>query len=165
MHEIIGFRHIADFVEDLRRNFPERKIAFTNGCFDILHKGHVAYLEQAAAMADFLVVGLNSDDSVRRLKGAGRPYVPQDDRAFILSRLEMVDVVCIFEQDTPLELIKKVRPDFLIKGGDYRLHEIVGRDFVEAHGGKVLTIPLIEGRSTTNIIRRIKESNENRKFA
>ncbi len=143
-------------MERLRRNYPGCRIAFTNGCFDILHRGHVAYLEQAAQLADFLVVGLNSDDSVRRLKGDDRPYIPQEDRAFILSRLEMVDVVCIFEQDTPLELIQRVKPDFLVKGGDYNLDNIVGRQFVENNGGKVLTITLIKGRSTTNIIKKIE---------
>ncbi len=158
MHAIIDFNHIEAFIDKLRRDFPGRKISFTNGCFDILHRGHVAYLEQAAAVADFLVVGLNSDHSVRRLKGEKRPYISQEDRAFILSRLEMVDVVCIFEQDTPLELIKRVKPDFLIKGADYQLHEIVGKNVVESYGGKVLTVPLIKGRSTTNIISRIKES-------
>ncbi|RLD15798.1 D-glycero-beta-D-manno-heptose 1-phosphate adenylyltransferase [candidate division KSB1 bacterium] len=159
MHEIIAFNEVEQFIGNLRRTAGDVKIAFTNGCFDILHKGHVAYLEQAAETADYLVVGLNSDDSVRRLKGMDRPYVPQEDRAYILSRLEMVDIVCIFEQDTPLELIKRVKPDLLIKGGDYQLDEIVGREFVEGHGGKVLTIPLIQGRSTTNIIKKIKESN------
>ncbi len=158
MHEIIDFTQIGNFIALLRRANKTITIAFTNGCFDILHKGHVAYLEKAAAQADILVVGLNSDDSVRRLKGEDRPYVPQEDRAYILSRLEMVDVVCIFEQDTPLELIMRVKPDILIKGGDYRLDEIVGREYVESRGGKVLTIPLIQGRSTTNIIKRIKET-------
>jgi len=118
----------------------------------------VAYLEAAGAQADFLVLGLNSDQSVRKLKGPQRPYINQEDRAFILSRLESVDVVCIFNQDTPLELIKRVKPDYLIKGADYRLNEIVGREEVEAYGGKVLTIPLIKGRSTTNIVNKIRNS-------
>jgi len=132
------------------------RIAFTNGCFDIVHRGHIEYLEKAKQYADILVVGLNSDDSVRRLKGNARPYIDQDDRAFILSRLECVDVVCIFEEDTPENLIKKVRPDYLIKGGDYSLEEIVGRADVEKYGGKVLTIPFINGKSTSNIIKLIK---------
>ncbi len=158
MHEIILFNEIENFIQKLRAEYPGSTVAFTNGCFDILHKGHVAYLEKAAALADFLVVGLNSDDSVRRLKGENRPYVTQEDRAFILSRLEMVDFVCIFNQNTPLQLISKVKPDILIKGDDYSLSEIVGREFVEKNGGKVFTIPLIEGRSTTNIIKRIKQT-------
>ncbi len=158
MTEIVDFNEIEDFVENLRKKFPGCRIAFTNGCFDLLHRGHVAYLEAAKAQADFLVLGLNSDASVRRLKGQNRPFVEQEDRAFILSRLKAVDVVCIFEQDTPLELIKRVQPDFLIKGGDYKLEEIVGREVVEARGGKVLTIPLINGRSTTNIVKKIKQN-------
>ncbi len=158
MHEIVPFSEIEKKVAQLRSKFPGTTIAFTNGCFDILHKGHVAYLEKAAQAADFLIVGLNSDESVRRLKGEDRPFMTQDDRAFILSRLEMVDIVCIFEQDTPLELIRKVKPDVLVKGDDYQLSEIVGRDFVEENGGKVFTVPLIKGRSTTNIIKRIRES-------
>ncbi len=160
MHEIVDFNKIELFVEDLRKRYPGCTVAFTNGCFDIIHRGHVGYLEQAGKFADFLVLGLNSDNSVRRLKGENRPYIKEEDRAFILSRLEMVDIVCIFEQDTPLELIKKVRPDYLIKGGDYDLSEIVGRDFVEKKGGKVLTIPLIQGKSTTNIIQKIKQEDD-----
>ncbi len=156
MHEIVDFQNIEKFINHLRKKYPGSKIAFTNGCFDLIHRGHVAYLESAKKMADFLVLGLNSDDSVRRLKGDERPFINQDDRAFILSRLEAVDVVCIFEQDTPLELIKKVKPDFLIKGGDYQLTEIVGREVVEQNGGKVLTVPLIDGRSTTNLVKKIK---------
>ena len=156
MNEIIDFNEISELVENLRKKYPGCKIAFTNGCFDLIHRGHVAYLEAAKQHADFLILGLNSDESVRRLKGEERPYIEQDDRAFILSRLEAVDVVCIFEQDTPLELIKRVKPDFLIKGGDYKPDEIVGREVVEQNGGKVLTIPLINGRSTTNIIKKIK---------
>ena len=158
MHEIIGFEEIESFIQNLRKKYPGCKIAFTNGCFDLIHRGHVAYLEAAGAQADFLVLGLNSDQSVRKLKGPQRPYINQEDRAFILSRLESVDVVCIFNQDTPLELIKRVKPDYLIKGADYRLNEIVGREEVEAYGGKVLTIPLIKGRSTTNIVNKIRNS-------
>ncbi len=157
MNEIVDFNEIGQFVEQLRKKYPGCKIAFTNGCFDLIHRGHVAYLEAARQQADFLVLGLNSDDSVRRLKGEERPYIDQDDRAFILSRLESVDVICIFEQDTPLELIKRVKPDLLIKGGDYDLNEIVGREVVEGLGGKVLTIPLIKGRSTTNIVKKIRQ--------
>ncbi len=160
MHEIIPFDEIENFVNHLKQKYPNCTISFTNGCFDLIHFGHVAYLEQAKKKADFLILGLNSDESVKRLKGEGRPYVNQQDRAYILSRLEAVDVVCIFDQDTPLELIKKVKPDFLIKGGDYQLNEIVGRAYVEKIGGQVLTIPLIKGRSTTNIISKIKQSNE-----
>ncbi len=155
MSQIVAYQQVPEFMRRLRTN-KEIKIAFTNGCFDLLHRGHVEYLEQARAVADFLFVGLNSDASVQRLKGRGRPLMPADDRAYILSRLRAVDAVCIFEQDTPLELIQMVRPDFLIKGGDYRVEDIVGRDFVESYGGQVHTIPLIPGRSTTGIIEKIK---------
>ncbi len=154
MKAIIEFDHIADFIQRLRKD-NANTIAFTNGCFDILHRGHVELLEKAKEYADYLVVGLNSDESVKRLKGSGRPYIDQDDRAFILSRLEAVDVVCIFEQDTPLELIKRVQPDYLIKGGDYKVEQIVGREIVEAGGGKVFTIPLVPERSTTNILDKL----------
>lgn len=130
-------------------------VVFTNGCFDILHRGHAEYLQKARMMGDALVVGLNSDDSVTRLKGEGRPLLPQEDRAFLLASLSAVDFVCIFEEDTPLKLIEAVRPDVLIKGGDYQVHEIVGREVVESHGGKVVTIQLVPNRSTSDIIQKI----------
>ncbi len=155
MNEIVDFNEIEVFVSNLRKQ-GSIKIAFTNGCFDILHRGHVEYLEKAKEKADVLIVGLNSDESVRLLKGEGRPYVSEGDRAFILSRLEAVDIVCIFNEDTPLELIKKAQPDVLIKGGDYTVDTIVGREIVESSGGKVLTIPLVTGRSTTSILNKIK---------
>lgn len=155
MNEIVDFNDIEVFVSKLRKQGPI-KIAFTNGCFDILHRGHVEYLEKAKEKADILIVGLNSDNSVRLLKGEGRPYVSEGDRAFILSRLEAVDIVCIFTEETPLELIKKAQPDVLIKGGDYTVDTIVGRKIVESSGGKVLTIPLVTGRSTTSILNKIK---------
>ncbi|HHJ52279.1 MAG TPA: D-glycero-beta-D-manno-heptose 1-phosphate adenylyltransferase [Caldithrix abyssi] len=161
MSQIVAYQQVPEFMRRLRTN-KGIKIAFTNGCFDLLHRGHVEYLEQARAVADFLFVGLNSDASVRRLKGRGRPLMSADDRAYILSRLRAVDAVCIFEQDTPLELIQMVRPDFLIKGGDYRVEDIVGRDFVESYGGQVHTIPLIPGRSTTGIIEKIKSQITNK---
>jgi rfaE bifunctional protein nucleotidyltransferase chain/domain len=152
---IIPIDKIQETVIKLRQA-GVKSIAFTNGCFDILHRGHVEYLEKARATADILIVGINSDASVRRLKGDERPYIPQEDRAFILSRLKAVDLVCIFEEDTPFELIKRVQPDVLVKGGDYQLDEIVGRDIVVKNGGQVLTIPLVFGRSTTNLIEKIR---------
>ena len=155
MNEIVDFNDIEVFISNLRKQRPIQ-IAFTNGCFDILHRGHVEYLEKAKEKADVLIVGLNSDESVRLLKGEGRPYVSEGDRAFILSRLEAVDIVCIFTEETPLELIKKAQPDVLIKGGDYTVDTIVGREIVESSGGKVLTIPLVTGRSTTSILNKIK---------
>lgn len=132
-----------------------RKVVFTNGVFDLMHPGHVRYLRAARKMGDLLVVAINSDDSVRRLKGPGRPILPQNERGKILAALEMVDYVTLFEEDTPQAIIELLRPDILIKGGDYKLHEIVGRDFVESTGGKVVTIPFVEGMSSTNIIDRI----------
>ena len=139
---------------ELRSNVIQQAkiVVFTNGCFDILHRGHVEYLEKASELGDILIVGLNSDESTHRLKGKGRPLVPQDDRAYILASLSMVDYVTIFDEDTPLELIKLVRPNVLVKGGDYKRDDIVGREFVEQQGGKVLTIPQVPGRSTTEII-------------
>jgi rfaE bifunctional protein nucleotidyltransferase chain/domain len=154
MNVITKIDKIVEILAEIRK--LNKKIAFTNGCFDILHRGHVEYLEKAKKYADILVLGLNSDSSVRRLKGEPRPYVNEADRAYILSRLEAVDVVCFFDQDTPLELLKRVKPDFLIKGGDYKLDQIVGRELVESQGGQVFTIPFIEGKSSTSIIDQIK---------
>ncbi|RMF58146.1 MAG: D-glycero-beta-D-manno-heptose 1-phosphate adenylyltransferase [Calditrichaeota bacterium] len=134
-----------------------KKVVFTNGCFDILHRGHVEYLYLAKQQGDILIVGVNDDNSVRRLKGKGRPLTPQEDRLILLAALSMVDYVCLFSEDTPLELIRALQPDILIKGGDYQLDEIVGREVVEKRGGKVLTIPFIKGRSTTGIIEKIIE--------
>jgi D-beta-D-heptose 7-phosphate kinase/D-beta-D-heptose 1-phosphate adenosyltransferase len=134
-----------------------RRVVFTNGVFDVLHRGHCEYLDAARACGDILVVGLNSDDSVRRLKGDKKPIVPEEDRAVVLCSLNAVDYVVIFGEDTPIVLISELLPDILIKGGDYALNEIVGREEVEAAGGAVLTIPLTEGKSSTNIISTIIE--------
>jgi D-beta-D-heptose 7-phosphate kinase/D-beta-D-heptose 1-phosphate adenosyltransferase len=139
-------------------------VVFTNGCFDVIHRGHVEYLDRASRLGDVLIVGLNSDESTRRLKGKGRPLVPQEDRAYVLASLAMVDYVSIFDDDTPLELIKFVKPNVLVKGGDYKLDEIIGREFVERHGGKVLTIPLVPGKSTTEIINKLTHLLEKEKF-
>lgn len=133
-----------------------QKIVFTNGCFDVLHYGHVHYLLQAKALGDILVIGLNSDDSVRRLKGPTRPINGENERAFVLAALACVDYVTLFEEDTPEELIKVVRPDVLVKGGDYTLDNIVGADFVMQNGGTVTTIPFVEGFSSTRIIEKLK---------
>ena len=132
-----------------------KRIVFTNGCFDIIHAGHVKYLSEARLFGDILIVGLNSDSSVCRLKGSGRPVNPQEDRAAVLDALSAVDYVVIFEEDTPLELIKSVKPDILVKGGDYTIDTIVGADFVTKNGGKVEVIPLLEGRSTTSTIEKL----------
>ena len=133
-------------------------LVFTNGCFDFLHPGHVEYLAQARALGDLLVVGLNSDDSVRRLKGAGRPLVPESDRAAVLAGLRSVDAVILFDEDTPLELISALLPDVLVKGGDYDRDDVVGREVVEGAGGDVRVLPFVEGYSTTDILNRLKET-------
>ena len=134
----------------------ERTIAFTNGVFDILHPGHIFSLSQAAREADYLIVGLNSDDSVKRLKGKDRPINNQESRSLILAALLMVDAVVIFEEDTPLDLINAVRPDVLVKGGDYTIEQIVGAREVIASGGRVVINPLVQGYSTTEIINKFR---------
>lgn len=132
-----------------------RRLVFTNGVFDLLHRGHVELLEKARALGDALFVGVNSDDSARRLKGAGRPLVPEDDRAHVLCALAAVDAVVLFAEDTPARLIAALEPDVLVKGADYGPGEIVGADTVEARGGLVVRIPLVEGRSTSGLVERI----------
>lgn len=133
-----------------------RTLVFTNGCFDILHVGHVRYLSEARRLGDALLVAINSDASVRALKGAGRPVLNESERAEILAALSAVDFVTVFEEDSPRALISEVLPDVLVKGGDYNLDEIHGREEVERAGGRVLSLPFVEGASTTGIIERIK---------
>ena len=135
----------------------DHRLIFTNGCFDILHRGHVEYLHQARSLGDALVVGLNTDDSVRRLKGPGRPIVRQDDRAIILAGLESVDALTLFGEDTPRELIAALLPDVIVKGGDYTPEQMIGREEVEAAGGRIHIIPFIDGRSTTGVIQQIQD--------
>ncbi len=135
-----------------------RKVVFTNGCFDILHVGHLDYLEQAATLGDRLVIGLNSDDSVRRLKGPDRPVNDNYSRSRALAALGFVDAVAFFSDDTPFNLIDLVKPDILVKGGDYLADNIVGADIVKENGGEVVTIPFTEGFSTTSFIDRIKST-------
>ena len=138
-----------------------QRVVFTNGCFDILHRGHAEYLEAAAAVGDVLVVGVNSDRSVRGLKDSGRPVVPQEDRAALIASLRAVDYATIFDAPTPLDLIQMLRPDVLVKGGDYNPDAvsgptyIVGSEFVRSYGGTVMVIPLVAGRSTTSVIDRV----------
>ena len=131
------------------------KIVFTNGVFDLLHRGHVEYLEESRALGDRLVVGVNSDASVRRIKGPERPLVPAEERAELLAALACVDLALVFDADTPERLIREVEPDVLVKGGDWTPDRIVGREFVEARGGRVLNVPLRAGLSTTALIERI----------
>jgi len=133
-----------------------RKVVFTNGCFDILHVGHLQLLEKAKSFGDILVVGLNSDRSVRKLKGAGRPILPQKDRARLLAALAMVDYVVIFDEDTPRELLSRIRPQILVKGSDYAYREIVGREVVQ----EVKTVPLVKGKSSSQIIAMIRSDQE-----
>ena len=134
-----------------------RKIVFTNGCFDLLHPGHIRSLEQARALGDALIVGLNSDSSVRQLKGPGRPVLPEDERAEILAALECVDAVVIFNEPTPREIITKLLPDVLVKGGDWAGDKIVGREEVEAAGGRVVSVPVVPGYSTSAILEKIRQ--------
>ncbi|MCB5233991.1 MAG: D-glycero-beta-D-manno-heptose 1-phosphate adenylyltransferase [Candidatus Cloacimonetes bacterium] len=154
--KIVPFSRIGALAHQLSAS--GKSIVFTNGCFDILHAGHVAYLSQAKTLGDILVLGLNSDASVRRLKGASRPVNTQDNRALVLAGLSAVDYVCIFEEDTPYELIREVLPDVLVKGGDWAPSDIVGSDIVLARGGKVLSLDFVEGLSTTGIIQKLGNS-------
>jgi len=132
-----------------------KKVVFTNGCFDLLHVGHVKYLQRAHQLGDLLVLGLNSDDSIRRLKGENRPLIGQQERAHILAALDCIDYVVIFDEDTPFELIEALHPDILVKGGDYSPEDVVGKDIVESYGGRVELITFVDGKSTTNIIEKI----------
>ncbi|HBB24839.1 MAG TPA: D-glycero-beta-D-manno-heptose 1-phosphate adenylyltransferase [Bacteroidetes bacterium] len=150
----VSDEQVRELVGALRQS--GRRVVFTNGVFDILHAGHTTYLEAARALGDVLVVGLNTDESVRRLKGPERPINSEQDRATVLAALRSVDHVVLFADDTPLGLIESIVPDVLVKGGDYTRQTIVGADVVEAHGGRVVTIPLVEGRSTTGIINRAR---------
>ena len=154
-----SFKKICDWEEAKKcaRSWKKAglRIGFTNGCFDILHAGHVRYLQDSAAQADKLIVGLNSDASVQTLKGRSRPIVSENDRAYVLSGLEAVAAVVLFEEETPFELIEWLGPDVLMKGGDYKAEEIVGYDSVTKRGGVVKVLPFLDGRSTTNIVQRI----------
>jgi len=159
LEETRAARKILALPELLRSLDPQRRsgrrVVFTNGCFDLLHAGHAALLEAAAAEGDILVVGLNSDESIRRLKGQGRPIMPQTARAVLLASLAVVDYVVVFEEDTPRDLIEVLLPDRLVKGEDYPLDQIIGREAVEGNGGRVVRVPLVEGFSTTGLIERL----------
>src|SRR5215831_7552882 len=150
---------LTELLFQLRRwRLLGKTIAFTNGCFDILHEGHIASLSSAAVEADYLVVGLNSDRSARKLKGEGRPVNPEHARAMVLASLLMVDAVIIFDEDTPLELIKNLLPEVLVKGGDYTLDKIVGAKEVMSAGGRVVINPILDGFSTTKILEKIRQN-------
>lgn len=148
---------IKDLIKQVCRwRLLGKKISFTNGCFDILHAGHIASLSDAAKEGDVLIVGVNTDASTKRLKGAERPVTNENSRALLLASLAIVDGVVLFDEDTPYELIRTIMPDVLVKGGDYTLEQIVGAKEVLAHGGKVVINPIVEGYSTTGIIGKIK---------
>lgn len=156
MNKILPRDVLSKKLDALRKK--GKKIAFTNGCFDILHVGHVRYLREAKKTANVLVLALNSDSSVRSIKGEKRPLVTQQERAEVLAALEFIDFVTIFDELTPLELIKYLKPDVLIKGGDWPEENVVGREEIKTWGGKVTIIPEVEGKSTTNIVEKIKNT-------
>ena len=135
--------------------FKQFRVVFTNGCFDIIHRGHIEYLAKARELGDILVVGLNTDESVKRIKGDGRPLQDQDSRALILASLSFVGAVIFFNEDTPYELIKKIQPDILVKGGDYKPEKIVGFDVVQKKGGTIKTIEFIDGFSSSSMIQKL----------
>jgi D-beta-D-heptose 7-phosphate kinase/D-beta-D-heptose 1-phosphate adenosyltransferase len=150
--KIFDFNDLKEFLSKKKN----KKVVFTNGCFDILHRGHVSYLQNARGLGDFLIVGVNSDRSVSRLKGPTRPIQNEDDRLFILAGLECVDAVVLFKEDTPIHLIEHLLPNILVKGGDYVIEEIVGYEVVTKNGGLVTTLPFVEGKSTSNIVKKMK---------
>jgi D-beta-D-heptose 7-phosphate kinase/D-beta-D-heptose 1-phosphate adenosyltransferase len=150
---IVSIDQAEEIVREARR--AGQRIVFTNGCFDLLHPGHIHLLQQARRMGDLLIVGLNTDASIRRLKGKGRPILSEQDRAFMLAALSCVDYVVLFDTDTPIPLLERLQPDILVKGGEYRHDEVVGWEVVEGYGGRVARVPVMAGYSTTEIIRRI----------
>lgn len=156
--KVTSLRRLTEDLKTARKK--GKKVVFTNGCFDIIHAGHVRYLKKARSLGDILVVGLNSDSSVKAIKGESRPIVPQNERAEVLSALSSVDRVVIFNETTPEKLIKAIRPDILAKGADWAAKDIVGADIVRKNGGKVSRITLAKGRSTTNIIKKILTLHE-----
>jgi rfaE bifunctional protein nucleotidyltransferase chain/domain len=153
MDKIHTRESLKEKIDQLRQE--GKKIVFTNGCFDILHVGHTRYLKEARRAGDVLILALNSDDSVRALKGEKRPLTPEDERADVVASLESVDFVTIFHELTPLELIEYLKPDILIKGGDWKEDDVVGKESVKKWGGKVVIIPEVKGSSTTNIVEKI----------
>ena len=156
-HKIISLKEIGSRVRFWRKE--SRKLVFTNGCFDILHTGHVRYLQTAAGFGDILVLGLNSDSSVRKLKGPHRPIMTQADRAYLLSAIEAIDCIVIFDEETPAKLIQSVSPEVLVKGGDYLPEDVVGYDTVKENGGCVKIVPYVEGKSTSGIVNSILEQS------
>jgi rfaE bifunctional protein nucleotidyltransferase chain/domain len=156
--KVISLKKIVKIRKELKKE--GKKVVFTNGCFDILHKGHVHLLKRAKKLGDILIVGLNSDSSVKRIKGEKRPIFSVRDRAFVLSSIDVVDYIVIFNEDTPLKVIKAIEPDVLVKGADWDKNSIVGREIVESLGGKVVRIPLLKGFSTTSVIEKITKNEK-----
>jgi D-beta-D-heptose 7-phosphate kinase/D-beta-D-heptose 1-phosphate adenosyltransferase len=150
---------LGDFLILKRHELAQARLVFTNGCFDLLHPGHIKLLEEAQNLGDILIVGLNSDVSVRHIKGPSRPITPQQDRAIILASIQWVDYIIIFNDPTPLALIQAIVPDVLIKGGDWSPETIIGSELVLKHGGQVLSLPFCPGYSTTGLIQKILEKN------
>lgn len=157
-YDTVKIVRLDELIRDLHTQ-KNKKIVFTNGCFDILHRGHLHYLKEASKLGDIFIIGVNSDHSVRRLKGDARPIIGENDRLSMLAAYEFVDYVIKFDEDTPLNLIEAIQPDVLVKGGDYLPHEVVGREIVESKGGKLVLIPFVDGQSTTDIINKILEVN------
>lgn len=153
--KILQYRDLELYLKNL--NSENKKVVFTNGCFDIIHRGHVDYLAKAASFGDVLLIGVNTDNSVKRLKGNTRPIQDEYSRALILAAFSFVDIVIMFDEDTPYELINMIQPDILVKGSDYKAEDIVGYDILKAKGGKVITMDFVEGFSTSLIINKIKE--------
>lgn len=153
--KVIDWHKIRAVVKQLKEN--KKKIVFTNGCFDLIHVGHIRYLRQARSLGDVLIIGLNSDSSVWKIKGSQRPIIPEEERAEVLAALEFVDYVVIFTEETPKNLIELVQPDVLVKGGDWSIDKIVGREIVESYGGTVMQLPFHPGKSSSGIIEKIKK--------
>lgn len=148
--EVSDFKKIREEIKS-----KGRKLVFTNGCFDILHKGHIMYLQEAKALGDYLIVAINSDSSVKKLKGENRPINNENDRSYLVDNLKPVDYVIIFNEETPYKVIKEIIPDLLVKGGDWNEDEIVGSDVVKSNGGKVVSLQFIKDYSTTNLLKKI----------
>lgn len=151
-------KNLPGLKKALKKYKAKKRVVFTNGCFDLLHVGHVLYLEKARSLGDVLIIGLNSDSSVKKLKGKSRPLVGQKNRARVLSAISCVDFIVIFSAPTPLNLIKKIKPDVLVKGGDWKIKDIVGEDFLRSYGGTVKSLPYVKGFSTKCLIKKIKSS-------
>jgi len=157
-HKILPLKKLKNCLLSLKKK--GKKIVFTNGCFDILHYGHIFYLKKAKKLGDVLVVAVNSDSSIRKIKGKSRPIIPLKDRIRIIAALDCVDFVTSFNQKTPLSLIKTLKPDILVKGADWRIKDIVGSDLVKSYNGKIARIKFLDGYSTTNIIKKIKNQQQ-----